>query len=229
MVDFGKLLTDVYSQDYGKHPMITETFDRRRKELPTEARVKEFIVTEWDSWEAIDFGSYKYTATYPIRKEYTKHSFPILTHEFILGVGGLIKELGVEEIVELACGKGWFSYWLMKYGMKVSSCIDDGSWGKGRGVYLDIVEKVDAVKFMLGHKEVELFILSWPYMDSLAYDIWMKLQCGQYLFYIGEDEGGCNASDSFFDKVKGSEVQFNGALPFVSFSGLHDRLMLYRK
>jgi len=131
-------------------------------------------------------------------------------------------------VVDLCAGQGWMSFWLTKYGFPVLA-IDDQSWKWDKEQFLSMVIKEDAVTYAKDHSEVDLFILSWPFMDNTAISIWKSMRKGQYLLYIGESEGGCTANDDFFHKTYDNEVTSPIENNFVAFFGIHDRPILFRK
>lgn len=191
---------------------------------PTIAFLEQYIAPE-DSF--IDM----VPSEFEIRNEYVKHSFPILSHEFILSVSEMVKGLKITQITELSCGIGWLTYWLRKYNIPIKECVDNMTWKKYHKYYLKHVKKYDSVKYVKSNGTIELFILSWPYMDKVAENIWKAMSKGQYLLFIGEDEGGCTATDDFFQLINEYEVNDIWKLNknFKSFWGIHDTPTLFRK
>ena len=209
--------------------LIKNTFITKTDQLPTNAEIMaEIEVERWDNW---DFD--KMNNTWKIRKEYTKYMFPILSHEFLLSIKNMVNDLDIYKISEIACGTGWFTHWLEKYDIPISDCIDNKSWKKKFNYWLPAVTIYDASHYVKKHPNIQMFILSWPYMDTLAYRIWKNMKKGQYLFYIGESYGGCTADERFFDEVENSKVESKQITAlennFLSFLGLHDRPIIYRK
>lgn len=75
----------------------------------------------------------------------------------------------------------------------------------------------------------EALFLCWPpYDEPMAYEA-LKAFKGQYLWYIGEDEGGCTAGDDFFQLLDSQWELIETCPEFYSWSGLHDELRLYRR
>ena len=212
-----------------KEFLIKITFSEDSPCLPTVQEIKDGIVLEndWHSWhnglkEGFDW--------FFVREEYTKHSFCILSTEFCQSIVAMCNDLNLSNIVELCSGPGWLSFWLRRHGLKVVHTIDNGSW-KRMTPHLKSVEKLDAISFVKEHGEVDLFILSWPYMDNVAFQIWENMRAGQYLLYIGEESGGCTADDVFFEAVDGKEVEDRWNLEkfHLSFFGIHDHCLLYKR
>lgn len=189
--------------------IIARTFSTKNKTLP---RVAAFF-------------------TFKARDEYVDRSFCILSQDFMQAIVRMANDLKIKKTVELCCGGGWLSYWLKRYGLKIRSS-DNQSWHKVFKSAPQPVVKMDAAKYVRMHPAVQLYILSWPdYESDVAYRIWRSMKRGQYLLFIGEDEGGCTANDVFFKTVKSREISDIWGLQenFISFYGIHDHSTLYRK
>jgi len=208
-----------------QHQLIKKTFSLDIDSLPSIEVIAKSIKFDGseDYLGAID--------TFKVRKEYIDYSFCILSHEFISEIINLLQKLEVNSIIELASGCGWLSHWIKKYKFENITAIDNMNWAKRDGWnVLDIVKKYDAVKFVKENQSIDLFILSWPYMDSMAYKIWKNMKESQYLLYIGEGEGGCTADDQFFEETFNNRVKcINLSDSFRSFWGIHDRPILFKK
>ena len=212
--------------------LIDKTFDKKLTQLPTIEFIESLIVTD-------DYYSYsdntkdyinRTTETLKIRGEYVKHSLPILSHEFMISIKKLTEDLKIKRIAELSCGIGWLSYWLRKYGVRIEASIDNMSWyTHPKDRFLSHVTKGSSISYAKEHSGIGLFILSWPYMDTVASRIWNAMRRNQYLLYIGEGYDGCTANESFHKKVENKEIETNLNKSFISFWGMHDRPFLYRK
>ena len=166
--------------------------------------------------------------SYMLRTEYINNSFFLFNEDIIKEIIDIFKENNIEEVKEMQSGCGWLSHWINKYGFKVKNTFDSKEWEQFDGSFLDIVEKKSNHEVFENYKEkVDCVILSWPYMDENATEIWNSLDKGQYLLYIGEGKSGCTASDSFFDAVDGKEIYY--FQNYKPFRAMHDRVTLYRK
>jgi len=203
------------------------TFNEESKSLPTLADIGSQVIFErrWDE-PYISRDPDTLTNSISLRFKYVEHSFPILSEDM---VSSLAKFLGKYEIVvELACGEGWLTYWVNKYRADtIIECVDDKSWERHKN-HLQNVIKGCAVEYVRNSPDVNLYVLSWPYMDTMAFDIWKAMRKGQELLYIGEDYGGCTASDEFFEAVGGCEVEHT-VEHHKSFYGIHDHISLFKK
>ncbi len=194
--------------------LITQTFDSKLSKLPSIEYISELVN--------------KTLSSFKLRKEYVKYSYPILSHETLTGIRENIDKLGITKVIELSCGTGWLTHWLRKYGVNVIKCVDNFTWRRFKGNILPIVEEQDSIECVKQNPDTELFILSWPYMDSVAFYVFRAMKKGRYLLYIGEDEGGCTADYNFFNLVKMyEEVDVN--IPLARFFGIYDSIYLFRK
>lgn len=214
------------------HFLLSRTFSRTSESLPTIAQIKSHIYTDRQWIEAGEFDRKKHQLTRQIREAYVGQSFVLLTDEFLKSLQSLCA--GLTSIVELGAGVGWFGHWLGKYGIRLHASIDNMSWpGFPQDRYLDSVQQMDSLEYLLLHPEVELFILAWPEEDNLATRIWQALSPGQHLLYIGEDINGCTANNIFFELIHGYEVETDATREmkqsFLSFDDFHDQPHLYQK
>lgn len=201
------------------------TFSTKSEQLPTIDFLKERNIV-------FDNERFKPDTTFNtiiFRATYVKHSFVCLTHEWMTELVSFTNKFN--KVSELSCGAGWFTHWLRKYGQPVSGhCVDDFSWNDMK--YQKWVKKIDSIKHVKKSKDVDLFILCWPYMDDVAFKIWSVMQPKQSLLYIGEGYGGCTANELFFDAVEGHEVNIENKRiynKFKSFYAVHDYPALYVK
>jgi len=163
------------------------------------------------------------------RAQYLRFSFPILSEVNIKVLLDLIyTHIGEPATLEVMAGKGWLSYWLKSWGLNIIA-TDNRSWSKHFD-YSSLPIPVEDISAVVAIEKypVDLVLLSWPYMDSSAYDCLQTMKLGQYLLYIGEDRGGCTANDAFFDYVN-SHCEVVDSVGFESFPGLYDHPMLIRK
>lgn len=209
--------------------LIEMTFDPSLPQLPSIEQIKEHILTDEATFGA-GYDAKKSTRTHAIRDFYTKYSFPILSHEFLRDLKYITKTHPFLSIHELNCGVGWLSFWMKKYGIPIQESVDDNSWKHHN--LLDCVQRKDSIQHVKEHPEADLFILSWPYMDSVAERIWRAMQPGQCLLYIGEGGYGCTATEEFHNATQPFELKSEThtlQVHFLSFWAVHDRPYLYRK
>jgi hypothetical protein len=144
-------------------------------------------------------------------------------------VNPFVKWIGKRKVLEVMAGRGWLAHALRLKGVDIIA-TDNFSWAKNRGWKepLTEVEELDAVESVIKYgKDIDILIISWPYMDSTAYEVIKKLyevNPSALVVYIGEGEGGCTADDLFFDHFEEiedesfSEVEKN----YERWWGIHD-------
>lgn len=189
--------------------IIERTFSIVSETLPTNAEMLKYhrLPNDLDIDERIDLRN--------LRWDYIKYSFTVLTHEFITAVAKLTRDYKM--VMEVSCGLGWMSHWIIKYGGKVNLSIDNMSSHFHEG-HLPLVTKGDAIYYVRTFKP-DLVIMGWPnYDEPFAKEIWDVVP--NALLYIGEGYGGCTGDDAFHDAIEEHEVRCN--IPYINFDGLHD-------
>lgn len=156
--------------------------------------------------------------------------FPLYAEDW---VKPLAKWIGDRPCLEIMAGTGFFSYALSLYGCKVIA-TDDFSWKpKFQNIFYQI-ENLDCIEAIKKYgKNVKFILCSWPYMDDNAYNCLMLMReinpkCR--MIYIGEDWGGCTASDKFFDAIQVLDLKgFNEAvMDYRRWQGIHDFISLIK-
>lgn len=137
--------------------------------------------------------------------------------------------------LEVMAGRGILSLALRQKGIDVIA-TDDFSWSKiEHGNFkkwsdtVTEVEELDAIESVEKYgKDIDILIMSWPYMDDTAYKVIKTLNeinPHALTVYIGEGRGGCTANDIFFDNFE--EIEDDSFLPvqrnFERWRGLYDR------
>jgi hypothetical protein len=153
-------------------------------------------------------------------------------------VNPFVEWIAGRKCLEVMAGRGWLSHALRIKGVDVIA-TDDFSWSDQRAWKqpMTAIEKLDAIESVEKYgKDIDILIMSWPYMDDTAYRVIKKLyevNPGVLVVYIGE-WGGCTANEDFFDhfckvitatdQSKWEQVIHN----FQSWEHLHDRIYLGR-
>ncbi len=141
-----------------------------------------------------------------------------------------IKELahwiGDRKCLEIMAGGGHLAKGLRKHGIDVIA-TDDYSWSlhsEAPSKENDVrrYDAVDAVKTFI---DTRILIVSWPpYRKSITFKACDEWNTRGPIVYIGEDYGGCNATDEFFEHFCEDENSHNIRIP--QWAGLHDRLII---
>ena len=66
-----------------------------------------------------------------------------------------------------------------------------------------------------------ILVVSWPpYESNTIVEVCEEWGLERPIVYIGEDQGGCNAPDAFFDKFDKDEEAPH--MPLLAWPGIHD-------
>ena len=164
-----------------------------------------------------------------LKAEYVCHSYVLLTQELVAALRSFVDSFDLA--AELACGPGWLTYWLWRYGCRsLQDAVDDESGT--RSAYHSFVCREDALSYLRRTPEMSLYILAWPPPNALAFELWEALRPGQWLLYIGE-VGGCTAEERF-DRVVRQETRTVPKMALLrrvyrSLPGAEDDLYLLQK
>lgn len=209
--------------------IINKTFSVDTERLPSINDLKKSGVV-FDDWH----NDCPFESTI-FRSLYICKSFVLLSEDWLQELCIFTRKF--RRVAELSAGNGWLTHWMRKYGQNVDGgCVDDQSWNEGNKTttfnYQRWVKKKDSVQHVKDTPTVDLYILSWPYMDDVAFNIWEAMRPGQSLLYIGEDCGGCTANDNFFGAISRCEKDIQAKRvykTFRAFWGVHDRPCLFTK
>ncbi len=153
----------------------------------------------------------------------------VLTKEYAWAVPNekaLETLLALSPLVEIGAGGGYWAYELRKLGADIIAYDIDPEPDSNPFIAKNWTEVLKGgPEKVNGHHDRTLF-LCWPYMDPMAYEC-LKRYRGACVAYIGESEGGCNASEPFFRRLynKWSEVE---TIRIPQYWGLHDYLGIWR-
>lgn len=143
--------------------------------------------------------------------------------------------IGDRRILEVMSGAGHIAYALENYGVKALATdnmtwLEDGGWTP-----LVEIEKLDAVEAVEKYgAEVDIVLVSWPFMDDTAYRVLKKLHDvnpAAVLVYIGEYGGGCTADAQFhrhLDLIDNDDGFNKASKCYQHWAALHDGLYLGR-
>lgn len=159
-------------------------------------------------------------------------AFPLICNEW---VNPLAEYIGDKKCIEVMAGTGMLSKALQNFGVSITA-TDSFMWEhthwfpKDSELWTDI-EKIDCCEAIRKYATVDFVVCSWPYMDDNCYECLMTMRevnpsCK--MIYIGELDGGCTASNKFFeaaDWVEDEEFD-HSVYKFMSWRGIHDRICL---
>lgn len=168
---------------------------------------------------------------YVVRSTYVQHyAWSIITTELITA---LCEVIGSDKACDLGSGTAYLSTLLQ------DKKVDVTAYDNLNGGYLHHKHNntvvIDRDYTKVDVSPYKYVILSWPnYNESVASDLLDNLTENQILLYCGEGNGGCNANDEFFKKLK---MQFEEIEELsekldstsLCFSGIHDHWVAYRR
>jgi hypothetical protein len=152
-------------------------------------------------------------------------------------INPFVKWLGDRKCLEVMSGGGWLSHALRQKGVDVIA-TDDFSW-HAQGLFtippMTTTKDMDAVEAATKYGDkIDILLMSWPYMDDTAYHTIKALHAVNpfaQVVYIGEGEGGCTASEEFFNHFQIIEdIAFyeDVSCNFERWWGIRDQLLLGR-
>lgn len=152
-------------------------------------------------------------------------------------VNPLAEWIGKRKCLEVMAGRGILSYALRQKGINIIT-TDDYSWfGERYTGWQDTITeviKLDAIEAVKQYgKDVDILIMSWPYMDDTAFNVIKELyqiNPEAVVVYIGEGHGGCTADDNFHEHFQEIEDElFEGVVSnFEQWPNIHDEPQLGR-
>lgn len=133
--------------------------------------------------------------------------------------------IGQRSALEIMAGGGWIAKALNQHGADIVA-TDDYSWAGKHSQMIPVypVGRLHALEAVVTIP-ADILLISWPpYGDetiSAACRLW---DSAKPIIYIGENDGGCNAPESFWEcfQVDNSVPHF----PMVSWDGIHDYVMI---
>lgn len=173
-----------------------------------------------------DNGFQKSWDRYLLREEYIKsYGYPLISAEC---VNVLVDFLRGHKVLDAGSGTGFLSRQLGLRGLDVT-CVDIGTPYPFASNVVKLDIKGDAAVQLPG--DYSAVLLAWPcYESPFAEQVLAAMKPGQLLVYLGEDEGGCCASNEFFELV-GSRTKSTPVLSewtnrlndeHIQFDSIHD-------
>ena len=145
---------------------------------------------------------------YTLRSDFIKTiGFTLISNDWIKP---LSQWIGNRKCLEVMAVSGSLSFALQQQGVDIIATDDfswkyDSSWNNDKNYWTDI-ENIDAMEAVNKYgKDINIIIMSWPYMDDTAYRILLnmrKVNSNCIMIYIGEGMGGCTADDEFFENIQ---------------------------
>jgi hypothetical protein len=147
----------------------------------------------------------------------------LVYHEW---VKELAKWIGNRQCLEVMAGIGWLAKCLKQYDVNIIA-TDDFSWKKQQHAKVEPVFPISNYEASeaIMNINADILIVSWPpYCCNAivkACEVWGT---EKPIIYIGENQGGCNATDDFFDRFK--TIENHPDIPIKSWGGIHDYVII---
>lgn len=180
-----------------------------------------------DGWE-------RFEQSHKERKKFIqKYGFSIYSRETLDILAQYLKSQE-DPTLEIFAGSGYLSDKLSKRGVSIIAS-DKGAESFQKYKINNVYKRdIECDVHALNLQEFSSVIMAWPEMNTNAYLVAQKMAAGQVLIYIGEDEGGCTASEEFFSEVNTNweamtELQNALNTHHYNFLSVYDRFFVYRK
>lgn len=170
-----------------------------------------------------------------------KNGFPIITSECLVK---LVKTLKGRKVLDVGSGSCVLGEKLKSEGIDLTTIDcrdytklieeDCGGYFFDSGISPDIVGKVEKIDI----SPYNAFLISWPDIQgSTSTSVLRRLKRGDMMIVVGEDVGGCTASNRFFKKIEDMVVKKKVFYDIeksmylseeaYNFFGIHDRFFVY--
>lgn len=198
-----------------------------------EFKIPDEFPKEYSDRFGYDLGAIKRSSTaFDLKGQWNrKGMFAFVAWEWVIP---FVEWIAGRKCLEIMAGCGWLGKALREKNVDII-VTDDMSWHKTpEWKLVTEVENLEASEAVKKYgKDIEIIIISWPYMNDHAYKAIKELNyinTNCLIVYIGECEGGCTASENFFNHfLYLNDDKFDKATEnFHSWWGIHDQLHLGR-
>jgi uncharacterized UPF0146 family protein len=130
-------------------------------------------------------------------------------------------------VLEVMSGAGWLAKALLEHNIDIIATDNyDKHYNSSNVNLVHDVEKIDARDAVKKYKDVtDILLICWPPYNGVAIlDVCQMWGPNKPIIYIGENYGGCNAPDEFFEHFQ--EIDNPPAIPMHRWYGIHDYVMI---
>jgi len=129
--------------------------------------------------------------------------------------------IGDRKVLEIMAGVGWLAKALKAHGVNIVA-TDSGAWDKRHKKAPKIfdIKKMEASE-AVDKIDADILLVSWPPYDDKTRSLILAVErwgTEKPVVYIGEGDGGCNASEEFFESFEQKEI-----IPMPSWGCIHDK------
>ena len=170
---------------------------------------------------------------YTMRKSFVyNYGFTLLSVKLVTE---LSKQLLNKNVLDVGAGTGFLAKQLYDNKINIQAIDKENNVNSSYGFknkYFDIINE-DGIKYIKENPQINTIILSWPnYNSEFATEVLKAMTFGQKLYYMGEEEGGCTGSYSFFSLLA-EKTKLNKSLTKklqkhnLSWPGIRDNWYVY--
>jgi len=177
----------------------------------------------------------EYEDIFKIKNDYKFRSELIRNFSFAIPTEEAINELiKYNPLIEIGAGTGYWAYLINKYGGDIIAFDNnerDDEWNNVskekyfKKNWFDV--KYGNEKMILNFPNRTLFMCWIEYGSEIGLEC-LKLYKKNYFLYIGEDGGGCCATDSFFDYLK-KHWKLKKTINIPQWSGIRDYFNIFKR
>lgn len=156
---------------------------------------------------------------FSLREKFVKtHSWAIPTREVVMMIRGRLKELNVNTILDVGCGKALWPALINQH-----RCFNVTAYDP---------EPIDTpfmpVTNVIPNTIFDCLMYVWPdYAEPWAYNI-LRRKMPNTVLYIGEGRGGCTADDNFHEFLSKEYTRvWHSMLP--NWPSIHDDVFIFRR
>ena len=175
-----------------------------------------------------------------------EYGFPIITAETASELYGLLKD---QKTVDLGCGAGYLTYCLSRLGCDIigvdnfsrsyseyskGKSFEGSKWHKSAPDRFKDASYTDP-SFLATLPDYDVVIMSWPdYLRDYTEVPLRHMKKGQVLIFEGEPQGGCCATDEYFNILKKEFKELEAVSECLNrrhavWRGVWDEWMVYMK
>jgi hypothetical protein len=218
MID--QLVKNIFYKDEKEYDQINNALDYYKKYVNTllNGNIPDY------NWTTHAKGIIRNIYNYRFRRIITVDLgiWPILEKEWL---DQLAKHLQGKKCLEIMAAGGAITKGLLDRDINIIA-TDNYSWNEKEDVHTNLikfthVEKLDAINSVTKYNnDYNTLICSWPPCDDCELAIAAKNWSGE-IIYIGEDNGGCNANDEFFN-----HFEILDEIEIPRWQGIYDNLYI---
>lgn len=190
--------------------------------------MKILVKEEWDS--AIKEGTKRFSFDADLFRKREEFRVGISWHIPTDELVNAIKEYS--PVVSVASGFGYTESLAIKEGADVIAtdvCPNGNNQWCRDGIFYIQVEEIRAIEAVKKYSNRNVFMAWPPYDTSMAFDVASEMEIERVLIYVGENQGGCNGNDDFFQYLETHFEELDISVDIPRWGGIYDEARIYKK